>query len=258
VVQHSSRLKFASWLACGFATMYCIALRPPCARGAMAAWHTALPLTPNAFVVSQGSPPHGQFRALDLRCEGASGACSWMVTARVSISSGTMNRYDLWLRDAAGPSTNLSVSQTAIAGSPFSTPLELLENGPGGFISRVQAESSVHIQANENVGHFMHSFVLTQTAGQTSGMQNIIAASYYGFNGTGPGTDPGYATRFALVGDNPLIRHVFLYQEWPNPVIRITNTPEPATAALLLAPAVLLLSRRGPRDRSHRRGKKSE
>jgi len=104
----------------------------------------------------------------------------------------------------------------------------------------------------------MHTFVLSQGVSQTSGTQSVFAASYYGFQGTGPFTDPGYSTRFALIDDNPLRRHVFLYEEWPNPVIRITNTPEPATAALLLAPAVLLLSRRGPRDRSHRRGKKSE
>lgn len=230
----------------------------PNATAQMNAWHTAAPITSNSFVDSNASPPNGVFGPLNLRCDGSAGPCSWLITTSLRIVNGTAVRYDLWLRDAAGPATNLSISQTSISGSPFSTPLFLAENSPGGFLSRIHAESPTQIHANENVGHFMHSFVLTQTAVQTNGIQNIIAASYYGFEGTGPLTDPGYGTRFASVDNTQAIRHVFLYQEWNDPVIRITNTPEPATAAMLLAPAVLLLRRRRSRDRSHRRGKKSE
>ncbi|QOJ02575.1 MAG: PEP-CTERM sorting domain-containing protein [Planctomycetia bacterium] len=167
------------------------------------------------------------------------------------IVNGTAIRYDLWLRDAEGSATSLTISQTSIAGSPFSIPLILTENNSGGFLLRIHAESSAQVPANENVGHFMHSFVLTQTIAQTSGTQNIIAASYYGFEGTGPLTDPGYGTRFASVDNNQLIRHVFLYQEWNNPVIRITNTPEPTTAAMLLALALLLRRRRVNQPANH-------
>jgi len=159
------------------------------------------------------------------------------------IGSGTAKFYDLWLRDLAGASTNLFVSQTTLTGSPFSTAVEIMENGPTGFISRIQADSPSQIPGGVNPVE-MHSFILSQNVAQTSGTQNVIAASYYGFQGTGPFTDPGYSTRFAFIDDNPIRRHVFLYEEWPNPVIRITNTPEPATAALLLAPAVLLMRRR--------------
>ncbi len=218
--------------------------------GGFGVWHTAVPLTPNAIVESQGSFPHGLYLPLDLRCNGAAGTCSWLVTTKIQITDGTGKYYDLWLRDQAGNATNLLVSQTSLAGSQYSIPVEVVENGPGGFISRIQADSPTQIPANELIGVFMHSFVLSQGVAQTQGIQHVMAASYYGFQGTGPGTDPGYSTRFTSVANNPLLRHVFLYQEWPNPVIRITNTPEPATAALLLAPAVLLRRRRSrPRSR---------
>jgi hypothetical protein len=209
----------------------------------MGVGHIAIPLTPNALVDAQSDAPHYDWRRLDLRCDGSVGPCSWLVTSQMMIGSGTAKFYDLWLRDLAGASTNLFVSQTTLTGSPFSTAVEIMENGPTGFISRIQADSPSQIPGGVNPVE-MHSFILSQNVAQTSGTQNVIAASYYGFQGTGPFTDPGYSTRFAFIDDNPIRRHVFLYEEWPNPVIRITNTPEPATAALLLAPAVLLMRRR--------------
>lgn len=214
-------------------------------------WHTAQPLTSNAFVDAQGSPPNGQFHSLDLRCDKSLGSCSWLITTQVLFTTGTGHTYDLWIRDPAGFATNLVVSQSSITGSPFSNAIEVSENisgtehwTPGGFLSRIRASSFPAQIPSSGIPRFMHSFVLTDNSISMSGSVNLMAGSVYGFQGTGFGTDPGYGTRPTVVDANPPLRHVFLEEEWPNPVINIQSIPEPTSAALLLAPAVLLMRRR--------------
>ncbi len=210
------------------------------------AWHTAEPLTPNASVIEQGSSWDGWLHSLDLRCDKSLGPCSWRITTQLGIANGTGKSYDLWIRDPAGNATTLAVSQTSIAGSSYSEPEMILENAPNGVLSRIQASSPVQLPAA--APYFMHSFVLTDFGTHWSGTTSLIAASEYGFTGTGPGTDPAYATRPTGIDNNPIIQNVWLYQEWPNPVINIQSVPEPATAAMLLAPALLLHRRRRKRE----------
>ncbi len=212
-------------------------------------WHTAEPLTSNSTVLIQSSPLNGLIHSLDLRCDKSQGPCSWRISTQILIESGTGKSYDLWIRDPAGNATTLAVSQTTIAGSSYSDPLLILENAPNGVLSRIRASSPVQLPAA--APYFMHSFVLTDSGPQWSGTTSLIAATELGFTGTGPGTDSIFQTRGTAVDDNPPLQNFWLYQQWPNPVINIQNVPEPATAALLLGPAVLLRRRR-PRPRSCR------
>lgn len=101
-------------------------------EAAVRAWHTATPLTANAFVESQGS----FFSPLNLRCDKSLGDCSWRVTTQLIIQDGTSTLYGIWLRDPAGNATTVSVSQTSIAGSPYSQLHILQENSNNGFVSR--------------------------------------------------------------------------------------------------------------------------
>jgi hypothetical protein len=121
------------------------------------------------------------------------------------------------------------------------------ENAANGVLSRIRASSPVQLPVAGP--YFMHSFMLTDFGPQWSGMTSLIAATGFGFTGTGPGTDSIFQTRATAVDSNPPLQNFWLYQEWPNPVINIQSVPEPATAALLLAPAVLLLRRRRSRSR---------
>ncbi len=68
-----------------------------------------------------------------------------------------------------------------------------------------------------------------------------LRAGSDGFFGFEP-ADPFDSSRIVAFGANP--GYQIGGSEWPNPVVHINYVPEPATAALLLAPAMLLRRRR--------------
>lgn len=198
------------------------------------AWHTATPLTPNASVDQQGS----FLTSLDLRCVKSLGDCSWSITTNVRIFNGTSTLYGIWLRDPAGNATTVSVSQTSIAGSPYSQIQILQENANNGFVSVIEAGPPAALGASPDP-IFLHSFVLTKTGSDFSGVTSLRAGTPNGFTGFEP-ADPFDFLRAASVDFNPAVQIPGGF-EWANPVINITNVPEPTTAALLLAPAAVLL-----------------
>lgn len=201
------------------------------------AWHTAQPLTPNASVDQQGS----FLSSLDLRCVKSLGDCSWSITTNVRIFNGTSTLYGIWLRDPAGNATTVSVSQTSIVGSPYNQLHILQENANNGFVSVIEAGPPAALGASPN-SIFLHSFVLTKSGSDLTGVTSLRAGTPNGFTGFEP-SDPFDFLRRASVDFNPAIQLPGGF-EWANPVINITNVPEPATAAMLLAPAVLLRRRR--------------
>ncbi|QDV90828.1 hypothetical protein RAS2_19120 [Phycisphaerae bacterium RAS2] len=229
------------------AMMFLLSLGSTATRAAIVVWQTAETLTPNSFIVEQGNFA----TRLDLGCNATVGECKWRITTHAWIGDGSLNGYDVWLRDPAGVGTNLSISDTSFAGAPWSN-VQYAHQNSGPFLSRIGAYVPV-VQPAVPAGptiHTMYSYVLTSQAGVAPGTLTQLRAGSDGFLGFEPG-DPIDPWRIVAFGANPGFE--IGGGEWPNPVIRINYVPEPATAAMLLAPAVLLLRRRRSRDRSHRR-----
>ncbi|GJQ25064.1 MAG: hypothetical protein HBSAPP02_00960 [Phycisphaerae bacterium] len=191
---------------------------------------------------------------MDLGCNATVGQCKWRLTTHVWIADGTLTGYSLWIRDPAGAATQLSLSETSVVGSPFTNHvLPPVENRPDGVLSSLIVglpQGGSPIPAGPTI-YNLHSYVLTTQAGIAPGTLTQLRAGSEGFGGFEPGVQPPFNNRRAVAfGANPGFQ--IFGGEWPNPVIHINYVPEPATAALLLAPAVMLRRRR-PRDRSHQR-----
>jgi hypothetical protein len=196
-------------------------------------WHTAEALTAGASIDGQGDVDH----LLRLRCNNSIGNCQWRVTTQLLIENGTSGSYSVWLRDLAGNATTLNVSQTSTAGSIYNNTFTLNENGANGFISLIEAGHSPVIPASSTV-HFMHSFVLSELGNAISG-QTLIKAGSNGFQGFEP-QDPGDPFRRVTMDWNSWNQPGFPSAEWPDEVIRIAHTPEPASLSLLACGLVLL------------------
>ena len=208
-----------------------------CAKGEIAVWHTAKALTPNSFVDEQGS----QFSWLRLRCDQTQGNCQWRITSQLQILNGTSRSYSIWLRDLAGSGTSLSVSQTSTAGSPYTIPVQHLENGPNGRISEIEYWHPLpDIPASPDV-LFMHSFVLTKASTPDSG-EALLRAGSNGFRGFEP-QDPGDICRRITIDFSGSFQPCTGGLEWHEPVVYVNYFPEPASLSLL-ACGLLLLGRR--------------
>ncbi|QDV89778.1 hypothetical protein RAS2_08520 [Phycisphaerae bacterium RAS2] len=213
------------------------------------AWQLGEPLTANSSIESQGNLGSSLF----LRCDATAEQCKWRITTRVRIDTGTLNAYDVHLRDPAGAGTYLSISDTTFTNTPWSDVTFAYENS-GPFLSRIDANVPIgqpQVPAGPTI-YDMYSYVLTSQAGVAPGTLTQLRAGSNGFIGTNPGPPPQGFFRPTAFGANPGF-FISGGMEWPNPVIHINYVPEPATAALLLTPAMLLMRRRRPRDRSHRR-----
>jgi hypothetical protein len=202
------------------------------------AWHTAEAITPNAFVDLQGSENDSTY----LRCDKSQGDCSWIITLQARIEDGTSRRYSVWLRDPAGNATTLSVSQTSTAGSIYQTNPNIQQNGANGRISLIEVSTNPDLGAS-NTLWFLHKFVLTKHGTDTSG-ETLVMAGSNGWTGFEP-ADPGDLFRRVALDGNGNFQFGFPPGEWPDPVIRITNVPEPASLGLLACGLVLLRRRRG-------------
>ena len=198
------------------------------ARASIRVWHTAEPLSSNAFVEIQGF----YWNPLKLHCDNSVGQCLWRIRTYLTIDDGTSETYSLWLRDPAGNATNLNVSQTSIAGSIYNMSLALQQNASSGIVSRIDAryQSPPAFLPASNTEWFLHSFVLTKTGAVPSGTTSLIPGSV-GFRGFEP-FDPGDIFRRVAVDQNPAYQ-ITDPMEWPNPAIVIKDVPEPATLALI-------------------------
>ncbi|RIK69917.1 MAG: hypothetical protein DCC66_06795 [Planctomycetota bacterium] len=149
----------------------------------------------------------------------------------------------MWLRDPAWAGTFLSISDTSFTGAPWSNVLYAHQNSTP-FLSRIGAyvpTGQPHVPAGPTI-YDMYSYVLTSRAGVAPGTLTQLRAGSDGFLGTNPGPPPQGTYRPTAFGANPGFQ--IAGGEWPNPVIHINYVPEPTTAAMLLAPAVLLRRRR--------------
>ncbi|QDV92003.1 hypothetical protein RAS2_31140 [Phycisphaerae bacterium RAS2] len=220
-----------------------------CATSALAeivVWQTAMPLSANAFIAGQGNG----YTRLDLGCNATVGECKWKITTQVFIADGTLRSYSLSIRDPAGAATQLSVSESSFAGAPFTNVFAQHENMPP-FLSYLSAglfPGQPDVPAGPTV-YNLHSYVLTSQAGIAPGTLTQLRGGSNGFVGFEP-FDPLDSHRITAFGANPGFD--ISSGEWPNPVIHINYVPEPTTAAMLLAPAVLLMRRRRSRGRTLR------
>src|SRR5262245_998918 len=96
------------------------------ASGSLVVWQTADPLSANSYMNNEGFGAR-----LDLRCDVTAGPCSWRIRTQIFIEEGTSGNYDVQIRDPAGSATTLRVSQSSIAGSPYSNLQHAFENGIG-------------------------------------------------------------------------------------------------------------------------------
>jgi len=211
-------------------------------RAEIVVWQIAEPLTSNAFVQQQGTT----YTRLDLRCDATAGQCKWRITTQAFIADGTFTGYSLWIRDPAGGATQLSLSETSVAGAPFTNHvLPPVENRPDGVLSSLIVglpQGGSPVPAGPTI-YNLHSYVLTSQADIAPGTLTQLRAGSEGFGGFQPGVQPPFNTRRVVAfGANPGFQ--IAGGEWPNPVIHINYVPEPATAVLLLAPALLLRRRR--------------
>ncbi len=213
------------------------------AHAAIWVWQRAEALSPNSFIDQQGNLGDSLF----LRCDASVNECKWRITTRVIIDDGTLRSYSLSIRDPAGPATQLSVSESSFAGAPFTNVFAQHENMPP-FLSYLSAglfPGQPDVPAGPTV-YSLHSYVLTSQAGIAPGTLTQLRGGSNGFVGFEP-FDPLDIHRITAFGANPGFD--ISSGEWPNSVVRINYVPEPATAALLLAPAVMLLRRRKRRTR---------
>ncbi|QOJ02065.1 MAG: hypothetical protein HRU71_00535 [Planctomycetia bacterium] len=191
------------------------------------------------------------YTRLDLGCNATVGECKWRITTQAFIANGTFTNYSLWIRDPAGAATQLSLSETSVAGAPFTNHLlPPVENRPDGVLSSLIVglpQGGSPIPAGPTI-YNLHSYVLTSQAGIAPGTLMQLRAGSEGFGGFEPAVQPPFNTRRVVAfGANPGFQ--IAGGEWPNPVIHINYVPEPTTAAMLLAPAVLLMPRRARRGR---------
>ncbi len=228
------------------ASLICIVLSIAAAdraSGAIWVWQRAEALTTNSFVDQQGSLGDSLF----LRCNALVDECRWRIRTRTVIDDGTLNDYDVWLRDPAGPNSLLSISDTSFTGAPWSN-VQYAHQNSAPFLSRIGASMPLGqpaVPAGPTI-YDMYSYILTSQAGVAPGTLKQLRAGSDGFLGFQP-SDPIDPWRIVAFGANP----GFEIQggEWPNPVVRINYVPEPTTAAMLLAPALLLRRRRRQRTR---------
>ncbi|GJQ27771.1 MAG: hypothetical protein HBSAPP02_28030 [Phycisphaerae bacterium] len=205
--------------------------------GVIWVWQNAEPLTSNTFVQSQGNLGSSLF----LRCDATAELCKWRITTRMRVDSGYSTAYSLWIRDPAGAATQLSISETSFVGAPHATTLVNQEN-TGFYLSNIFATvlNGDHVIPAGPTIYNLHSYVLTSQAGIAPGTLTQLRGGSDGFFGFEP-ADPFDNRHIAGFGANPGFQ--IAGGEWPNPVIHINYVPEPTTAAMLLAPAVLLLRR---------------
>jgi len=216
-------------------------------RAEIVVWQIAEPLTPNAFVQLQGTT----YTRLDLGCDATVVQCKWRITTQAFIADGTSSGYSLRIRDPAGAATLLSISETSVDGAPFTNHLFPPVENNGGILSElfvILPNGAPAVPAGPTV-YNLHSYVLTSQASVAPGTLTQLRAGSEGFFGQQPG-HPGDPWRVVAFGANPGFQ--IAGGEWPNPVIHINYVPEPATAAMLLAPVLLLLRRRRSRCRTLR------
>jgi hypothetical protein len=216
-------------------------------NGGILVWQRAEALTVNSLIDQQGTTGTSLF----LRCDATISECKWRITTRAVIDDGTSSGYSLRIRDPAGAATLLSISETSVDGAPFTNHLFPPVENNDGILSElfvILPNGAPAVPAGPTV-YNLHSYVLTSQAGVAPGTLTQLHAGSEGFFGQQPG-HPGDPWRVVAFGANPGFQ--IAGGEWPNPVIHINYVPEPATAAMLLAPVLLLLRRRRSRCRTLR------